>query len=85
VGLEGILGFRLRGERLMIEPAVAPSWHHFEIVYRHRSATYRIAVENPRGVERGVSEVWLDGRRLEGKEVALADDGREHAVRVVLG
>ena len=29
-------------------------WPGFEMTYRHRSATYRITVENPDGVERGV-------------------------------
>ena len=31
--------------------------------FRYRSARYEIAVENPRGVTRGVSTVELDGRR----------------------
>ena len=30
-------------------------WPGFELTYRHGSATYRIVVENPHGVERGVA------------------------------
>jgi cellobiose phosphorylase len=85
VMLESILGFRPRGDRLWVDPCIPKEWKSFAITYRHRSTTYRITVENPRGVERGVSEVHVDGQRQEGKEVGLVDDGRAHEVRVVLG
>jgi cyclic beta-1,2-glucan synthetase len=85
VMLESILGFRLRGKSLQIEPCIPKAWPSFTITYRHRSATYHIHVENPQGVERGVAEVHVDGQRQEGKEVALLDDGQSHEVRVVLG
>jgi hypothetical protein len=42
-------------------------------------------VENPKGVERGVASVTLDGAELPDKVVPLADDGRTHEVRVVMG
>ncbi|MBX6313467.1 MAG: glycosyl transferase family 36, partial [Isosphaeraceae bacterium] len=85
VGLEAILGFQRRGDRLALDPRLPGDWPGFEIVYRHRSATYRIVVENPHGVERGVPLITLDGQAHEGGEIPLADDGREHEVRVVLG
>src|SRR5262249_3644815 len=85
VMLESILGFRLQGKRLSIDPCIPRAWQSFTIAYRHRSASYRIHVENPRKVERGVSEVHVDGQKQEGKEVVLMDDGRSHEVRVVLG
>ncbi|MGE5755186.1 MAG: GH36-type glycosyl hydrolase domain-containing protein, partial [Planctomycetaceae bacterium] len=85
VALESILGFQLRGDRLVIDPCIPGDWPGFEVVFRHRTATYRIAVENPAGVERGVRGVMLDGEPCAAGAVALADDGREHAVRVVMG
>jgi cyclic beta-1,2-glucan synthetase len=44
-------------------------------------------VENPRGVNRGVSLMELDGQALPDgtTRVTLVDDGRVHEVRVVLG
>jgi cyclic beta-1,2-glucan synthetase len=85
-GLEWILGFQKRGSALRIDPCVPKEWKGFEIVYRHGDTAYRIAVENPRGVCRGVSQVSLDGTILQGKTlVPLVDDGGEHRVRVVLG
>ncbi len=85
VMLESILGFRPRGDRLRIEPCIPKAWKSFTIMYRHRSATYRISVENPRGVERGIVEVHVDGRKQDDSEIALLDDGRTHEVRIVLG
>jgi cyclic beta-1,2-glucan synthetase len=85
VAIEGILGLRLEGDRLRLDPRVARSWTQFEIVYRYRSATYRVSVENPDGVERGVKEVRVDGSVQADGVVPLADDGKTHTVQVVLG
>jgi cyclic beta-1,2-glucan synthetase len=85
-GLESILGFRLRGARLVVDPCIPRGWPGFELVFRYRSARYDLAVENPRGVSRGVASVELDGVRLTGEpSIRLADDGTTHRVRIVLG
>jgi cyclic beta-1,2-glucan synthetase len=85
-GLESILGFRLRGPRLVMDPCIPRAWQGFEIVFRYRSARYDIGVENPRGVSRGVSSVKVDDVALVGdRSIVLADDGKTHRVRIVLG
>jgi cyclic beta-1,2-glucan synthetase len=85
-GLESILGFRLRGARLVVDPCIPRAWPRFEIVFRYRSARYEIVVENPRGVSRGVASVEVDGDLLDGDfGIELADDGAGHRVRVILG
>ena len=85
-GLEWILGFQKRGPALSIDPCIPKEWKAFEIAYRHGGTLYRITVENPRGVCRGVSRVSLDGTQLSGEAlVPLVDDAREHEVQVVLG
>ena len=85
-GLERILGFRKQGSTLRIDPCIPRGWKGFEITYRHGGALYRIAVRNPKGVCRGISQVSLDGTMLPGEAVVpLSDDGREHQVQVVLG
>ncbi|MGB6000788.1 MAG: glycosyltransferase 36 associated protein, partial [Thermoanaerobaculia bacterium] len=85
-GLEWILGFQKRGAALCIDPCIPKEWKAFEIAYRHGDTLYRITVENPRGVCRGVSRVSLDGTLLSGEAlVQLVDDAREHEVQVVLG
>ncbi len=85
-GLESILGFRKQGSALLIDPCIPREWKRFAITYRHGSSLYRIRVENPNGVCRGVSRVSPDGSLLSGGALLpLSDDGSEHCVEVVLG
>jgi len=86
-GVESILGFRLRGTALLLDPCIPMTWPGFKIVFRYRSARYEIEVENPAGVCRGVVHAELDGTALpdDAARVPLADDGATHHVRIVLG
>jgi len=84
-GLEWILGFRRRGDKLEIDPCIPRAWKGFEIAYRHGGTHYVINVENPVGVNRGVAGVSLDGEPVEDGLVPLVDNGAEHRVRVVMG
>jgi cyclic beta-1,2-glucan synthetase len=85
-GLESILGFRLRGACLLVDPCIPRAWPRFDMVFRYRSARYDIGVENPRGVSRGVSSVEVDGVAVPGEcRLTLADDGKTHRIRIVLG
>jgi cyclic beta-1,2-glucan synthetase len=86
-GIEWMLGFRLRGTRLYLDPCIPRTWRSFTIAFRYHSSRYDIVVENPHGVARGVSSVALDGVQLmgDGRPIPLADDSKTHQVRVVLG
>ncbi|MGZ3468656.1 MAG: glycosyl hydrolase family 65 protein [Isosphaeraceae bacterium] len=84
-GLKSILGLRRSGDCLTLDPCIPPEWKGFEITYQYRSATYRIAVENPQGRERGVVTICLDGRPSEDATISLIDDGQSHDVRVFMG
>jgi len=79
IALEAILGFQQRGELLYIEPCIPADWKEFTVEYRFRSSTYVIRVENPDGVQRGLTELTVDGRPVE-KAIPLVDDGRTHNV-----
>jgi cyclic beta-1,2-glucan synthetase len=86
-GLEWILGFRLYGAKLTLNPCIPKAWPGYSLAFRYKSARYDIRVENPDGVCRGVVIAELDGVALpENKAlVPLADDGATHRLRVVLG
>ena len=86
-GVEWILGFRLRGKTLLMDPCIPHEWPGYEIDFRYQSARYEIVVENPQGVSRGVAASELDGQELPDgiAAIPLADDGITHQVRVVLG
>jgi cyclic beta-1,2-glucan synthetase len=88
VALEGLLGFRVQGANLVLDPCIPRGWPGFEIAFRYRSARYEIAVKNPHDVCRGVLSITLDDEILAESEkclIPLADDGHTHRVRVVLG
>ena len=86
VGLEAILGFRLQGMTLSIDPCVPRDWPNFSITFRYHSALYKIRMENPSNVMHGVALMKIDGKIVAGRtDIALADDGAEHQVLVVMG
>jgi cyclic beta-1,2-glucan synthetase len=84
VGLENILGFKRRGDRLRIDPCIPRGWKRFEMTVRHGSSIYRIVVENPSGAENGVNSVTVDGSLQSDGEIKLVDNGKTHTVRVTM-
>jgi cyclic beta-1,2-glucan synthetase len=86
-GIESILGFRLQGTSLLLDPVIPTSWPRFEITFKHGASRYDITVENPQRVSRGVARATLDGTPLPDApaRVPLMDDGAVHTVRVILG
>jgi cyclic beta-1,2-glucan synthetase len=84
-GIEWLLGFRVRAGTLVVDPCIPKGWPGFSIDFRHEGTRYHIAVENPRGVNRGVTRLELDGVPVAGGSIPLADDGGVHRVHVVLG
>jgi cyclic beta-1,2-glucan synthetase len=85
LGVEKILGLQREGDHLKIESCIPKVWRKYEIHYRFGSAIYHIHVENPLGVNGGVMQLSFDGELLDGKIIALTNDGREHTVNVTLG
>jgi cellobiose phosphorylase len=88
VSLEWLLGFRVQGDGLVLDPCIPRNWPRFEIAYRHGATRYDIVVENPLGVCRGILTTKLDGKVLtveQTKPIALLDDGGAHRLEVVLG
>jgi cyclic beta-1,2-glucan synthetase len=83
--VESILGFRIEGKHFILDPCIPRRWPGFEMEYRDGDTTYKIRVENPRGVCRGVESIEVDGAPAPGKRVCREHDGRTHEVVVRLG
>jgi cyclic beta-1,2-glucan synthetase len=86
-GIEWLLGFRLRGANLHLDPCIPRAWRGFEIRFRYHASFYEITVENPQGVTRGIATMEVDGRLVDsaGGILPLSDDGARRRVRLVLG
>jgi cyclic beta-1,2-glucan synthetase len=86
VAVENILGLRLSGDTLMINPCIPRAWPRFEATIRRGDATYNVMVENPQGQCSGVASAFLDDQPVEfAKGIGLARDGASHKIRIVLG
>jgi cellobiose phosphorylase len=84
VALEAILGFKLRGNTLQVEPCIPRAWASYELTYHYGATTYRVRVDNSAGAGRGVQSVVLDGKGMADGMVPLRDDGAMHDVQVEL-
>jgi len=71
VWLEEVLGFKLRGNRLSIEPAIPEDWPGYVITFRYGRTEYRIEVQNNG-----------EGSR---QEIPLEDDRKNHTIRITTG
>jgi cellobiose phosphorylase len=82
VGLEQILGFQKRGDRLRLVPCIHFLWPEFEITYRHGATVHHLAFRDTRKGEHRTSRVWVDGVAQARDEITLVDDGGTHEVRM---
>jgi cyclic beta-1,2-glucan synthetase len=86
-GIESLLGLRVMGMVLHLDPCIPKGWRKYEMTLRHKSARYEILVENPDGVSGGVFSAQLDGTTMTDRplRLPLLDDGITHRVQVRLG
>ncbi|MBN2385954.1 MAG: hypothetical protein JXB85_02970 [Anaerolineales bacterium] len=79
-----ILGVRPGFDGLTIDPCIPSGWKEFEVRRQWRGATYRIRVENPRGVEKGIKQVTLNGDPIMGP-VPQQQAGTDNEVVIEMG
>lgn len=86
-GIESILGIRLKGDFLHLDPCIPGEWPGFEVNVRYRSARYEIVVGNHDGIGRGIRSATLDGTLLTERplRLPLTDDGGVHRIQLELG
>ncbi|MCC7157393.1 MAG: cyclic beta 1-2 glucan synthetase, partial [Bryobacterales bacterium] len=81
IWVEEVLGFKLRGSTLRIEPVIPRDWDGFEMSYMYRSARYEVSVRRGQ-LDRTVVE--LDGKPAKSGAVTLTDDGGVHKLDIWL-
>jgi cyclic beta-1,2-glucan synthetase len=84
VAVEFILGLKLKGEVLEIDPSIPSQWPKFEATIRHGGSRYEVMVENPSARCKGISQVTLDGVPTTGR-IPLTRDERRHYIHVIMG
>ena len=80
-----ILGIQPEYEGLRIDPCIPRSWKGFTVTRRFRNKTLHIQVSNPAGVQKGVRQVTLNGRQIEGNLITMGQMRKTNDVLVVMG
>jgi len=80
-----ILGIQPDYHGLKVNPVIPKDWTGFTVSRRFRNATYHIEVKNPNGVSRGIAQMLVDGKAVEGNVVPIFGDGQTHEVQITLG
>jgi cyclic beta-1,2-glucan synthetase len=83
--VEEVLGLKVRGIEMRIDPVIPASWPGFSIRYRHGETMYAIEIENPDGCEHGIAWVEMDGRRLVDGAIPLERELVKHRLVVRMG
>jgi cellobiose phosphorylase len=84
-GCEYLLGVRREINGLRIDPCIPEDWKGFKVRRPYRGSVYEIEVKNPHCICRGVKEVSVDRRRIEGNLLPVFSDGKVHKVEVIMG
>ena len=84
LGVERILGLNRAGSYLQIDPCIPKEWTEYEVDYRFGKTTYHIRIKNPHNVNRGVSQITMNGEKVDGTNIPLLDDEKTYEVVVTL-
>ena len=80
-----ILGVQPDYEGLRIDPCIPKDWDGFKMTRKFRGATYKIEVQNPSHVSKGVRETWVNGEKMSSNLVPLLEKGKQHRVKIIMG
>ncbi len=78
-----MLGIKPGFDGLTVDPCIPKDWKGFSITRVYRGATYHIQVSNPRGVEKGVKSITIDGQRVE--KIPLINRGEACDIAIEMG
>jgi cellobiose phosphorylase len=80
-----ILGIQPDYDGIKVDPCIPAEWDGFEVTRKFRGATYKIKVENPKHVCKGISKITIDGNLLVSYVLPIFDAGSTHSVIVEMG
>lgn len=81
--VESFLGIIKKGDRLYFEPCLPVEWKEFRMRYNYNNTSYNILIKQHADISNKVT-LRLDDIESEGSYIHLVDDGKEHAVEVLM-
>ncbi len=82
-GIEYILGLKIKGGILKFDPCIPNNWKEYSIKFCWKESIYNIHFKNPNGKNKGISEVYLNGSKVN-NEIKLDGSRVEYNIDVVL-
>lgn len=73
IAIDYIIGIRPTYEGLEIDPVIPSVWKSFTSERIFRGKVYHITVENPSGVQSGVSSITVDGKKIDGNTLPIPE------------
>jgi cellobiose phosphorylase len=64
-----LLGIRVEYDGLRVDPVIPSKWKGFTVTRWFRGKCYEIEVRNPKGLQRGVKRLVVDGKEIKGSLV----------------
>jgi len=80
-----ILGVRPEYGGLRIDPCIPKHWKKYSIHRKFRGANYEITVKNPKGLNKGVKSILVDGKPFDGQLLPVFSEGETHYIEVMMG
>ena len=80
-----LLGIRPDYKGLLIDPCIPYQWKQCRIKRNFRGADFDIHITNPKGVEKGVKKVLINGEKIKGNLIKNFKSHKTYQVEVVMG
>ncbi len=80
--LESLLGLKIKGDKMEINPCIPKEWPEFSVVYTYKDTKYNIRVMNLDQIIN--KKIRVDGELLSSNIINLINDGKDHEIEVKL-
>lgn len=82
---EHLLGVHREFTGLRIDPVIPSRWKRYSVTRSFRGDIYKIVIRNPKGIQRGVKKIKVDGIEQRHNIVRPRKDKKTHLVEVWMG
>ncbi len=80
-----ILGIRPDYYGLIVDPCIPKNWKGFSVTRKIRGKKFRIVVENPNGVSKGVKETIFNGKKMRKNFLPYESAEKTNEVKIIMG
>jgi cellobiose phosphorylase len=79
-----ILGIQPTYDGLRIDPCIPAEWKEYSVQRNFRGVNYNICIKNPRAKMKGITDLIVDGNKIDGNVIPILSKDITHQVEVIL-